>query len=599
MTGQCVSLRAFVNIAKGPRMIFDKTFQLMAAASAIAVAATGAWAKDTRPNIFILIADDMGFSDVGAFGSEIDTPAIDRLAAEGMTFTNYHVGASCSPTRTMLISGVDNHLAGLGNMLEIQADNQFDKPGYEGHLNDKVVALPRLLKDAGYHTYMVGKWHLGHEPGTIAFDRGFEKSFMLGESGADNWVEQPYAPFYDRVHYYQDDQLTSLPTEDYYYSDFWTETMIDYIDSNLDDDKPFLAWVGYQAVHYPHQAPIEFIDKYNGVYDDGFEALRAARLKRQKEMGLVSPEIELDSGLMKTSFLPYQMPDWDALTDEEKAFGARQMQTYAGMLDNMDGNIAKILAYLEAKGELENTLVIFQSDNGPDPNQIPMQDAYRPWFEKNYDKVYMEDFNGDFSSMDQKGVYADYGPGWAAAAATPGSYFKTFSTEGGLRVPLIVRYPGVVEPGSKVEKFAYVRDVLPTILEIAGVERPGTTYDGREIYAPDGISMLPVLKGEVETVRTEEHPVGYELAGSSAVFKGRFKLMQNLPPKGDGAWELFDIKADPSELTNLAADMPELVEEMKAFFAEWSEQVNLVPVPEGYNPLEQTVINAKRNAGNH
>jgi len=301
--------------------------------------------------------------------------------------------------------------------------------------------------------------------------------------------------------------------------------------------------------------------------------------------------------LMRTSFQPYQMPDWDTLSDEEKAFSARQMQVYAGMLDNMDGNIAKILAYLEEKGELENTMVIFQSDNGPDPNQLPMQEAYRPWFEKNYDKVYMEDFAGDFSSMGQKGVYADYGPGWAAAAATPGSYFKTFSTEGGLRVPLIVRFPGVVEPGAKVEKFAYVRDVLPTILEVAGVERPGTTYDGREIHAPDGISMLPVLKGEVETVRTEDHPVGYELAGSSAVFKGRYKLMQNLPPKGSGAWELYDIEADPSELTELSEVMPELVAEMLAFYESYAEAVNLVPVPEGYNALEQTVINAQRVHG--
>lgn len=580
-------------------MDFGKTFQTLTGACVLSIASTQVWAEDDRPNILVLIADDMGFSDVGAFGSEIETPTIDRLAAEGMLFTNYHVGASCSPTRTMLISGVDNHLAGLGNMLEIQADNQFGEPGYEGHLNDKVVALPRLLKDAGYHTYMTGKWHLGHEPGTIAYDRGFEKSFMLAESGADNWVEQPYAPFYDRVHYYEDDTLTSLPTEGYYSSDFWTQTMIDYIDSNLGDGKPFLAWVGYQAVHYPHQAPKEFIDKYDGVYDAGFEALRASRLATQKEMGLVSPGIELDSDLLKTSFQPWQMPDWDALSDEEKAFHARQMQTYAGMLDNMDGNIDRILSFLEEKGELDNTLVIFQSDNGPDPNQLPQSEAYRDWYNANYDKVYIEDFNGDFSSMGQKGVYADYGPGWAAAAATPGSYFKTFSTEGGLRVPLIVRFPGVVEPGSKVEKFAYVRDVLPTILEVAGVERPGPVYDGREIYVPDGISMLPVLKGDVQTVRGEDQPVGYELAGSSAVFKGRYKLMQNLAPKGDGAWELFDIEADPSELTNLAADMPELVVEMRTFYEEWSKDVNLVPVPEGYNPLEQTVINAQRNAAKH
>lgn len=573
--------------------------RMLQSALALTAAAVAAQAEDTRPNILILIADDMGFSDVGAFGSEINTPAIDQLAADGMLFTNYHVGASCSPTRTMLISGVDNHLAGLGNMLEIQADNQFDKPGYEGYLNDRVVTLPRLLRDAGYHTYMTGKWHLGHERGAIAYDRGFEKSFMLAESGADNWVEQPYAPFYDRVHYFEDDKLTSLPTEGYFSSDFWTDRMIEYIDSNSGDGKPFLAWVGYQAMHYPHQAPKEFIDKYDGVYDEGFEALRADRLAKQKELGLVSAEVKLDPDMLKTSFEPWQMPDWEALSDEEKKFRARQMQTYAGMLDNMDTNVARLLDHLEESGLAENTIVIFMSDNGPDPNQLPLSDAYRPWYKANYDKVYMEDYDGDYSSMGQKGVYADYGPGWAAASATPGSYFKTFSTEGGLRVPLIVRYPGVVEPGTRVGGFAHVRDMLPTLLEIAGVERPGDVYDGRKIYAPDGISMVPMLTGDARSVRGDDNPVGYELAGSSAVFQGRYKLMQNLPPKGTGEWELFDIETDPSELTNLAAEMPDLVAEMSAFYAQYAKDVNLVPVPDGYNPLEQTVINAKRSTSAH
>jgi arylsulfatase len=302
--------------------------------------------------------------------------------------------------------------------------------------------------------------------------------------------------------------------------------------------------------------------------------------------------------MKKTSYEPWQMPDWEALTDEEKAFRSREMQTYAGMLDNMDTNISKLLAHLEKLGVADNTIVVFMSDNGPDPNEIPQSEAYREWFNANYDKVYMEDYNGDFSSMGQKGVYADYGPGWAAASATPGSYFKTFSTEGGLRVPLIVRFPGVVNPGTRVDTFAYVRDIMPTLLEIAGVDMPGPVYEGREIYVPDGISMLPVLKEEAESVRGDDNPVGYELAGSSAVFQGEFKLMQNLAPKGNGDWELYNIVTDPSELTDLAGQMPDLVEELKTFYASYAEEVNLVPVPEGYNPLEQTVINAKRG-GSH
>ncbi len=571
---------------------------LFSALAALGFSAAAAQ-EDTRPNFLILIADDMGFSDVGAFGSEIETPNIDQLAAQGMLFTNFHVGASCSPTRTMLISGVDNHLAGLGNMLEIQADNQFGKPGYEGHLNDSVVTVATLLRDAGYHTYMAGKWHLGHDEGTIAYARGFDRSFMLGESGADNWVEQPYAPFYERVHYYEDNELVSLPTEDYFSTEHYTDTIIDYIDSNLDDGKPFLAWVGYQAVHYPHQAPKPYIDKYDGVYDSGFADLRDKRLARQVELGVVSPDVALDAAMDKTSYDPWRLEDWDALSGEEQAFHARRMQTYAGMLDNMDENIGEIFAYLEEKGELDNTVILFLSDNGPDPNQLTLSPDYREWYEANYDTVWMEDYEGDFSSMGQKGVYADYGPSWAAAAATPASYYKTFSTEGGLRVPLIVRYPEMVAAGTKVESFAFVLDVVPTLLELAGVETPGSTYKGREINPPSGISMVPVLTGALDTVRDEDNPVGYELAGSSAVFKGRYKLSQNPPPKGTGEWELYDTIADPSEINNLAADMPDLVAEMQAFFGKYAEEVNLVPVPEGYNPLEQTVINAQRGGGLH
>ena len=351
-------------------------------------------AEQKRPNVLILIADDMGYSDIGAYGSEIETPNVDKLAKEGMSFTNFHVGATCSPTRTMLISGVDNHLAGLGNMHEIMADNQFGKPGYEGYLNTSVVSIATILKDAGYHTYMAGKWHLGSNKESIPYARGFEESFALAESGADNWVEMPYAPMYDRVHYFENENEVKLPTENYYSSDFYTQRIIDNIESNRGDGQPFLAWVGYQAVHYPHQAPKEFIDKYDGVYDAGWEELRRSRLKRQKEIGLFPENVELDEQFEKTSFEDWQLPDWDKLSDEEKKFNARRMQTYAGMADNMDHNIGKILAYLTEIGELDNTLIIFMADNGTDPNLLAAKDDYRPWYQENYPHTYIDDYKG-------------------------------------------------------------------------------------------------------------------------------------------------------------------------------------------------------------
>jgi arylsulfatase len=550
--------------------------------------------ESDSPNILILLADDMGYGDIGAFGSEIQTPNIDRLAAGGMYFTNFHVGAACSPTRTMLMTGVDNHLAGLGNMLEIQADNQFGKPGYEGHLNDSVVTIATLLRDGGYNTYMVGKWHLGHTEETLPHSQGFDKTFALMESGADNWVEQPYAPMYEAVHYFENGKPVKLPTEGYFSTDFYTDRIIQNIDEDRGKGKPFFAYVAYQAVHYPHQAPKAFIDKYDGVYDEGYEVLRQSRLKRQKQLGIVSNDVSLDRELAKTTFEDYKIADWESLSDEEKRFNARRMQTYAGMLDNMDTNIGRILAYLEEIGEAENTLILFLSDNGADPNQFPITPEYRDWYKAHYKYSIMEDYQGDFSTMGQKGSFADYGPGWAAASVTPTSYWKTFSTEGGIRVPFIAKFPGNIDAGRASNKFAFVKDIVPTLLEVAGVDNPGTVYNGKEINAPDGNSMWPVLTGRAESVHAADEAVGYELAGSSAVFRGKYKLVQNLPPKGTGKWELYDMESDPSEVNDLAAKKPDLVAELTAAYEAYAKANNVVPVPDGYNPFEQAIKNAER-----
>jgi arylsulfatase len=553
--------------------------------------------RDNRPNIIILLADDLGYGDIGAFGSEIQTPNIDRLARGGVSFTNFHVGGACSPTRTMLMSGVDNHLAGIGNMLEIQADNQFGKPGYEGYLNDRVVTIASLLRDAGYHTYMAGKWHLGKTKETIPHARGFEKSFAMMESGADNWIDQPYTPVYKAVHYFENGKPTKLPTENYFSTDFYTNRIIENIKADHKDGKPFFAYVSYQAVHYPYQAPREFIDKYNGVYDSGFEALRRTRLARQKKLGIVSEDVSLAKEFSKTTFPAWNLPDWDSLSDEEKKFNARRMQTYAGMLDNMDTNIGKILTYIDNIGEADNTLVLFLSDNGADPNQMPTSPGYGDWYKEYYKLTYLEDYKGDYSKMGQKGSYVDYGPGWAAASNTPGSYYKMFSTEGALRVPFIAHFPGKIKAGSKSRKFAFVKDIVPTLLEIAAVENPGTSYKGKKIHPLTGKSMWSTLTDKTAAVHPDTETIGYELAGSSAVFRGKYKLVQNLPPKGTGKWELYDIEADPSEVYDLAKKKPKLAAELQAAYSDYAKANNVVPVPADYNPFEQIMKNIKRKAG--
>jgi arylsulfatase A-like enzyme len=544
------------------------------------------------PNIVVLIADDMGWGDIGAFGSEIETPNIDRLAREGMSFTNFHAGATCSPTRSMLISGVDNHRTGLGNMHEIMADNQFGKPGYEGYLNQRVVSIATVLGDNGYNTYMAGKWHLGGTPESIPHAHGFKRSFALAESGADNWVEMPYAPMYERVHYFQDEQEVSLPTDNYFSSDFYTQTIIDYIEADREDDKPFLVWLGYQAVHYPHQAPKSFIDKYNGVYDNGWAALRESRFERQKAMGLIDEGAELDRVMDKSTLADWRLPDWDVLSEEEKRFNARRMQTYAGMLDNMDTNIGKLFDYLQAIGEWDNTIIVFLADNGADPNQLPLNPAYRKWYNENYDYVYIDDYAGDYSSMGQKGAYADYGPGWATAANTPNAYFKTYSTEGGVAVPFIAWYPKAIAGGARSDAFMYVKDVFTTLLDAVDVPAPGNEYAGRSVHAPDGTSAWPLLTGDSTVVHGPEESVGYELAGSVAVYRGDLKLSRNPSPKGTGEWELYDIVKDPGETNNMAAAQPDLVAELARAYEDYKAQNDVVEVPEGYDPIKQLIKNS-------
>lgn len=550
--------------------------------------------EQKKPNILLILADDMGYGDIGVYGSEINTPNINKLAKEGAQYTNFHVSAACSPSRAMLMTGVDNHRAGIGNLVEIQADNQFGQPGYEGFLNDDVVSVATRLKDGGYHTYMVGKWHLGKTETKIPYARGFEKSFALMESGADNWVEQPYMPLNKAVHYFEDDKQVSLPTENYFSSNYYTDKIISYINSSKEDDKPFFGYVAYQAVHYPHQAPKEFIDKYNGVYDNGWKEIRLNRLQKQKELGIVSPEVTLNFENAATTVPAWKLSDWENLSEEEQKFNARRMQAYAGMADNMDYNIGRIINHLKEIGEYENTVIIFLSDNGADPNQLPKNPAFKDWYKDNYTYSSMEDYNGDYSQVGLKGSFSDYGPNWASASNTPNSYYKMFSTEGGVRVPFIAWYPKKIKAGKITQEFAFIKDVVPTMLEVAGLEDTGSTNKDKDIFPITGKSMWASLTNESNKVHSAEETIGSELAGSRAVFKGDYKLVYNPKTKGFGEWELYNIIKDPSEMHNRIAEMPEVAEELKKAYENYQTENGVIPVPEDYDVLKQLVKNSKR-----
>ena len=498
----------------------------------------------SRPNIVLIVADDLGYSDLGAFGGEIPTPNIDALAHGGMMLTQFYTSMTCSPTRSMLLSGTDNHVAGLGVMAGRQTGPQRGQPGYEGYLNFQVAALPELLRDAGYRTYMTGKWHLGADVETGPAARGFERSFVSIDGAAHlgglSWNGPGLAP-------YRDGETLVHVGDDFYSTRFYTDRMIEYIDADRADERPFFAYLAYTAPHWPLQAPPESIEKFKGLYDDGYEALYRRRLERAKALGLVPPNF---AGIPPVE----GQPTWEELSDEERRVEARKMEIYAAMVSDLDAEIGRFVAYLESIGELDNTLIFFLSDNGPEGLRRDLDAPLSDWVATCCDNAYENLGAGD--------SYVMYGPNWARAGSVPFRDAKQSAYEGGIRVPAFVHWPGVVPAGTRSDAFATVMDVLPTFLEVAETKHPGTTYRGRRVATPLGESMLPLLKGDATAVHADDYYVGWELFGHRAVRRGDWKIVWDSRDGENARWQLFNIAADPGEQRDLAADEPERLAEM-------------------------------------
>ncbi|MEM8936266.1 MAG: arylsulfatase [Pseudomonadota bacterium] len=516
-----------------------------------------------RPNIVLILADDLGFSDVGAFGSEIHTPNIDRLAASGMMFTNFHVNTTCSPTRAMLMSGVDSHQAGYGTMPGLESPEQIGQPGYELYLNDRVAPLSELLQDAGYHTYIAGKWDLGgrNGRGKAAHERGFDRSFILVEGLADHFRPVGVYEFLAPVHYLEDGEPIELP-EDFYSSKTYTDKVIEHIESSPQDGNPFFAYLAFTAPHYPLQAEEGEMASYDGVYDEGYEAVRAKRLARQQELELidtdwVAPDIHEN------------WPEWEALSDEGRTLEVRRMQSYAAMVEAMDRNIGRVLDYLDAQGLTENTLVMFLSDNGPDQAN-PLELGSEEWMAQYY--------SFDSNDIGKPGSFTWYGPGWASVSATPYKYHKHFMTRGGLLSPAIISFPGVVSAGSRTDALTTVMDILPTFLELAEAEHPGTEYKGQDVFPLRGASFVPLFAEPDGDVHDEDYVFALELFDRRMVQKGGWKIVWANAPWGHGdRWELYNLSADPTELRDLANVEPEKLAEMIGEWDDFVESAGVIP----------------------
>jgi arylsulfatase A-like enzyme len=511
-----------------------------------------AHAHAAKPNILLIVADDLGYSDLGCYGGEIHTPNLDKLAADGLRLTQFYNCARCCPSRACLMTGLYPHQAGVGNMTD-------DKgwPGYRGHLNDNCVTIPEVLKPAGYRTYISGKWHLG-KPGPI--QRGFDEGFVMDGGFRTCWDpaafrrEPPDRPKRD------------YPPGKFYSTDAITDYALDFIADARKQEKPFFVYLAYNAPHFPLHAPKEEIAKYKDVYTKGWDKIREERYERQKQLGLLdagwplTPRSEFTHPFKKEHGVN---PAWDTIPADRRADLARRMAIFAGMVDRMDQNIGRVIEDLRKNNELDNTLVMFLSDNGACAE-------WDPWgFDGASGPNNVLHTGDDFEAMGGPKSYLSYGSGWANAGNTPWRLYKHYVHEGGISTPFIVHWSAEVTRKNAINTWtvAHLVDLLPTCAEVAGVDYPRRAG----LLPAEGQSLSRAL----HTRPAEPRTLCWEHEGNRAVRDGKWKLV-GLHGK---PWELYDVAADRSEMQDLAAKEPERVKEITAKYEAWAKRCNVLPWP--------------------
>ncbi|CAG8291816.1 unnamed protein product [Penicillium salamii] len=562
-----------------------------------------------RPNFLFILADDLGFSDIGCYGSEIQTPNIDSLAAEGARMLNHHAAAACSPTRAMLLSGTDAHLGGLGTLIEFKqnakgAERWSGKAGYEGFLNRDVAALPEILEDNGYFTVMSGKWHLGMRTSQGPWERGFQKAFAMLPGCCNHYGWEPIQEKFPiggrpiHAEMGQKVEITPNKTEDsegFYSTDYYTYRLIRYLEERTEEEesKPFFSFLPFTAPHWPLQCSRAQRDKYQGVYDDGPYALRERRLKSLVETGIIDEDIvphKVETGKVGAG-------EWDSLTPEERKLSTRAMETYAGMVDSIDVNIGKVIEYLKKIGEYDNTFVVFMSDNGAEGaalEAIPVlgadiKSAIHKYYDNSYENI------GAYNS------YTWLGPLWAQASTAPSRLFKGFPSQGGILVPCVIKPPAsdfpLISPGSFNRSFTTVMDFVPTFLDLAGVSLSQATtngtramikFRGRNVHAVRGKSWVPFFSrgesiegNEIWAIHSSSEAIGWELHSRAALRKGDWKIVhfakvQGGAGEGDDGWELFNVIQDPGEMSDLAQNEPEKLQELLKCWDEYVIECGIV-----------------------
>ena len=547
-----------------------------------------------RPNVLLIVADDASFGDLGLSGSVTRTPNLDRLADRGILFTNFHVSPVCSVSRAMLLTGNNPVEVGLGAFDYTLYPPAKGKPGYEAYLTRNTVTIAELLQDAGYYTAMVGKWHLGgtRHGGEGPSQWGFDNSYGMYTGGANHWNDEVFHFDAENPEQLKELQAGKVPTEAYYedgkrverpigiYSDdLFTNKMLDYLQTAKKEDKPFFAYVAYTTPHAPIQAPSELVDKYFDHYLKlGFEGLKKERFESQKKLGLISEDaVYPDPSGNKL------VRKWDSLDDQEKRTLARVMATYSAMMESQDRHISKLLDYLQETGELDNTLIIYMADNGPEGLDVRGElsnPKLTAWVKKS--------FNLEFDNIGRGSSYWSIGTDFANATTGGLSWWKWFIGEGGIRVPLIIVPPedtSFARRGQMTAEYAFVKDVPATILDYTGIKHPGNEFKGRDLVAPSGVSMRDYMEGNADRPRSEDQWVAFELFGNSYVQAGDYKAMRVRPAMyGDGKWHLYDIRKDPGETTPLDDAQPERLKKLIAIYENYAKEKGIVPVADNWSP---------------
>lgn len=527
------------------------------------------------PNIVIILVDDAALMDFAPFGGEAHMPNIQTLADRGVRFSQYRTSPLCAPSRAMLLTGVDNHLTGVATIPEIIPTAHRNKPGYALALEPGVKTVAEYLREAGYRTYMAGKWHMGRRLEDLPISHGFDRSFALDASGADNWEQKPYMAYYSTAPWYEDDHPATLP-EDFYSSDFIVDKMIEYIASSdksaTEKDEPFFAYLAFQAIHIPIQAPREFTEHYAGVYDQGWQVLREQRWRKAQTLGLIRPNAPLAP-------MPANIRDWHSLSEQQRQYYAKAMSVNAGMLEAMDHHIGRFMQYLASTDQLDNTLFVVTSDNGPEFNDVASIPGVGLWRA-------ISGYHSDIENMGEKRSLVSIGPEWASAAAAPNSLFKFYSSDGGIRVPLIISGPGIPQ-GTLQNSLAMVTDITPTLLDY--LKLPFSMSD--EQVAITGRSLMPVLHGRKPYTYGPQDAVGLEVSGNAALIKGRYKLSRNLPPYGDSQWRLYNLDQDPGETEDLSESEPVIFNELSADYARYATTYGVQAMPDGYDSVRQITLN--------